>query len=683
MENRKRVLTLAVAGSYDEHILRNTAERIRDELTGLSGVSLTEIGAAKPLEISIEIPSDTLRAYGITPQDVANRIRSSAIELPAGSIKTEGGEVLVRTSERREYGVEYTDIPIIARPDGSIVRLGDIAEINDGFADIDLETKVDGMPSVTINVYRVGEESPLSVSATVRDYLVEFVPELPEGMHVQILRDDSIVYRDRIDLLLRNAFLGLALVLLMLGLFLEPRLAFWVTLGIPISIIGSFLFLSSTNASINMISLFAFIVTLGIIVDDAIVVGENIYEKREQGMPALKAAIEGAREIAGPVTFAVLTNIVAFMPMLFVPGASARLFMQIPAVAISVFAISLIESIFILPAHLSHAPRRTLFWRIISMPSEFFGGKLQWFIDRVYAPTVAYATREHYLTLACGMAMLILCIGFISGGRIPFTFLPNIDADFISVSARLPVGVSVDRTKAAQDQILEALDKTIEQSGGTETIKNVQAVIGGQLLEMGPIVRPTNEGTNLLAVRVELSEEGNRTISAQEFGKRWRLNTGVIPGIESIRFKSEFGRPAGSAIDAQLSHRDSEILDAASLAVAESLQGFVGVINIDSGVSRGKPQLNYELTPEARSLGLTAAELARQTRSYLFGSEALRQQRGRNELKVMVRLPEEERRTLHTLENLLLPHSLGNRNSPLRSRRRDRRPRVHIDQASK
>ena len=368
----------------------------------------------------------------------------------------------MRTTERREFGAEYADIPIIALPNGSVVTLGEIATIKDGFADIDLETKVDGQPSVTVDVFRIGSETPLSVSKAVRDYLDTLAPELPSGMTIEILRDDSIVYRDRIDLLLRNAFIGLALVLLMLGLFLEPRLAFWVTLGIPISIVGSFLFLSSTDASINMISLFAFIVTLGIVVDDAIVVGENIYEKREQGMSALSASIEGAREIAGPVTFAVLTNIVAFMPMLFVPGASAKLFMQIPAVAISVFAISLVESIFILPAHLSHAPKRTLFWRVVSIPSEQFGKGLQWTIDRLYAPTVKYATREHFLTIACGLAMLILCIGFIAGGRIPFSFLPNIEADFVAVSARLPVGVSAKRTETAQEQLLTALDKTIK-----------------------------------------------------------------------------------------------------------------------------------------------------------------------------------------------------------------------------
>ncbi|MEC8818457.1 MAG: efflux RND transporter permease subunit, partial [Planctomycetota bacterium] len=330
MESRNRVVTLAVYGPYPEKVLRGMAERIRDELSIREDVTVTELGSSKAPEISIEIPSAVLRSYGITPDEVARRIRSSAVELPAGSLKTDAGEVLIRTTERRDFGREFADIPIIANPDGSVVLLGDMAVIEDGFQDVNQDRMVNGLPAASVEVFRVGTESPISVSSAVTEYLAELAPELPPGMTAEIVQDDSVAYRERINLLLRNAMLGLVLVLLMLGLFLEPRLAFWVTLGIPISILGSFMFLGSTDASINMISLFAFIVTLGIIVDDAVVVGENIYEKREQGMPALQASVEGARQIAGPVTFAILTNIVAFTPLLFVPGASGRFFMQIP-----------------------------------------------------------------------------------------------------------------------------------------------------------------------------------------------------------------------------------------------------------------------------------------------------------------------------------------------------------------
>ena len=473
-------------------------------------------------------------------------------------------------------------------------------------------------------------------------------------MDASVVRDDSIVYRERMELLVRNAMFGLVLVLLMLGLFLEPRLAFWVTLGIPISILGAFLFLSGTDASINMISLFAFIVTLGIIVDDAIVVGENIYEKREQGMPALEAAVQGAREISGPITFAVLTNIVAFAPMLFVPGASGKLFMQIPAVAISVFIVSLIESIFILPAHLSHASPPSLFWRTLAIPSKVFGRGLRWFTERVYAPVVEAASRRRYTTISAGVGMLVLAIAVVASGKLPFTFLPKIDADFVNVNARLPLGTPVERTAAVQERLLSSMARTVDETGGTSVVESVYVVLGSQVGGFGPVARAQQNGGHLLGIQLELVPDGERNISAGEFASIWRENAGDIAGLETISFKSEIGRSTGAAVDVQLSHRDTAVLDAASVELAERLRSFEGVKDIDSGVAMGKPQFNLELTPEGRSMGLTSTDLARQTRSFFFGSEALRQQRGRNEIKVMVRLPENERSTLHTIDTVML-----------------------------
>ena len=335
-ENRNLVVSLAVSGDVTETELREIAEQLRDDLAD-RGHHPVQLSAAKLLEVAIEIPQAVLRSYGITLEQVAAEIRRAALDLPAGSLKTDAGEILVRVTERRDFGSEFATIPIISQADGSTVLLGDVATIRDEFADIDLIPGFNGRPAATVDVYRIGDETPLTVSAATLSALESFRSTMPGGVQVDVVRDDSTVYRERMELLIRNAALGLLLVLTMLGLFLEPRLAFWVTLGIPISILGSFLFLSGTDASINMISLFAFIVTLGIIVDDAILVGENIYAKREQGMPALDAAIAGARQITAPITFAVLTNIVAFAPMLFVPGASGKLFMQIPAVAISVF----------------------------------------------------------------------------------------------------------------------------------------------------------------------------------------------------------------------------------------------------------------------------------------------------------------------------------------------------------
>ena len=654
LENRNLVLTLAIAGDVPERDLRETAERLRDELTAVEGITQVELGASKPLEVGVEIPQATLRAYGITLDQVAAEIRRAALDLPAGSLKTDAGEILVRVTERRDYGADFATIPVIANPDGSTILLGDLAEIRDTFADVDLAAGFNGRPAATVNVYRIGDETPLSVSAATLGLLDRFRTTVPKDLEVSVVRDDSIVYRERMELLVRNAMLGLVLVLLMLGLFLEPRLAFWVTLGIPISIFGSFLFLSGTNASINMISLFAFIVTLGIIVDDAIVVGENIYEKREQGMPAMEAAIAGARQIAGPITFAVLTNMVAFAPMLFVPGSSGKLFMQIPAVAISVFIVSLIESIFILPAHLSHAPSPSLFWRLLGKPSKFFGRGLRWFIDRLYAPVVAFTSRQRYSTIAAGVGMLTIALAVLVSGKLPFTFLPKIDADFVLVNARLPLGTPAERTVAVQERLLSSMARTVDETGGPSVIESIYVILGGQVGGFGPLANARSSGGNILGIQLELVPEDDRNVSAADFTRIWRQNTGDIAGIESISYQSEIGQTTGAAVDVQLSHRDTGILDAASLELADRLKVFDGVKDIDSGVALGKPQFNLELTPEGRSLGLTSTDLARQARSFFYGTEALRQQRGRNEVRVMVRLPEDERETLHTIDTVVL-----------------------------
>ena len=372
VEVRNQVLSLMVYGDQDEQTLRDLAEQIRDELLQRPDITLVELGAVPRLEIAVEVPQRNLRAHNLTLGRIAREIREAAVELPAGGLKAAGGEILLRTQERRDYASQYTDIPVASAPDGSRITVGDIAEITDGFEDSDFEAFYNNQPAIQIDVYRVAKETPQSVSAGVRAYVDEVRPRLPAGVGLTIWNDFSEVYRDRMGLLLKNAFLGLALVLLLLGLFLDPKLAFWVTLGIPISIMGAFLFMPLGGASINMISLFAFIITLGIVVDDAVVVGENIYERRQRGLPFMRAAVEGAREIAGPVVFAVLTNIVAFLPLMFVPGPTGKFFLNIPAVTIAVFAVSLIESLFVLPAHLSRQPKPSRVWQILGRPQLLF-----------------------------------------------------------------------------------------------------------------------------------------------------------------------------------------------------------------------------------------------------------------------------------------------------------------------
>ncbi len=353
--SRKRyVVSLALYGDQSERVLREYAEYLRDRLLQDPDITQVELVGVRNYEISVEIPQNTLRAYNLTLEEVAQRIARTSVELPGGAVKTSGGDILVRVKERKDYGHEFGQIPIITSTDGTQVLLEDIADIKDGFEETDNAATFNGEPAVMIEVYRIGDQTPVSVSDAVKRTVTAVNQELPPGLTVVPRNDRSEIYRQRMGLLVRNGCVGLGLVFLLLALFLEIRLAFWVALGIPISFLGSLLFLPTMDVSINMISMFAFIVTLGIVVDDAIVVGENIYYHHQRGVPWFNAAISGTREIAMPVTFSVLTNMIAFVPMFFVSGIMGKVFKQIPVVVISVFAISLVECFWILPAHVGH-----------------------------------------------------------------------------------------------------------------------------------------------------------------------------------------------------------------------------------------------------------------------------------------------------------------------------------------
>jgi multidrug efflux pump subunit AcrB len=657
ISTRNRVVSLAVAGDFDEQVIRDRAEHMRDALLAAPGITQVELKFIRPLEIAIEIPDERLRAYGLTLEGVARTIQQGATELPAGSIRTEGGEVLLRTTERRDYASEFEQLPLITRTDGTTLTLGQVADVREGFRDIDLAAWVDGKPAALVEVFRVGDETPISVSKATREWLATYQEQLPPGMHIGIWNDDSEIYQERIDLLLRNAFVGLVLVLLMLGLFLEPRLAFWVMLGIPISILGSFLLLPLSGASINMISLFAFLVTLGIIVDDAVVVGENIYEKRQEGMSTLDAAIMGTREISGPVFFAVTTNMVAFLPMFFVPGGEGKLFMQIPAVTIAVFFVSLVESIFVLPAHLAHEGADTAFWRLLSYPSNLFGKGLHWFIQRLYRPAVYAAARHRMTTIAIGLALLGTAVGYVGGGHIGFTFMPDIDAGVVTARMRLPVGVPRVEAERVRAHLMEAADRVIADLGTDASVPGHISTIGAALSAFGPHGDGgSGGGTSVVSAMLEV--EAGSSITGKQFADRWRDEVGHIAGVESFVLDARIGS-AESALEIQLTHSNRDTLDAAAAEVAKLVAGYQGAKNIDSGVATGKTQLDFTLTPEAKAYGLTAAGVARQVRHAFYGAEALRQQRGRNEVRIMVRLPESERRTLDTIEHLMLRTPAG------------------------
>ncbi len=645
---RAQAISVVIYGDQKEKVLRELAEQARDEMLDRADITYVEISGARPLEISIEVPEEKLRAFGVTLPEIAAKIRRTAVEIPAGGVKTRGGEILLRTAERRDLGDEFKDIPILTTRDGTPVRLEEIATIKDGFAETDVSAMYEGKRAVTLDVFSVGDESPTEVAAAAKEYVEILKKDLPPGVFVSTWGDMAELYSQRLDLLLRNAQIGLVLVLVILGLFLEPRLAFWVTAGIPISFMGAFLVLPSLDVSLNMVSLFAFIVTLGMVVDDAIVVGENIFRLRRNGVPPIEAAISGAREVAMPVTFSVITTIAAFSPLLFVPGTRGKFMYVIPAVVILVLAVSLIESFFILPAHLGHLGKPRLLAALIHHQQKV-SRAVERFVEHAYGPVLKAALRQRWITLAFGIAIFFSAIGLVMGGQVKWVFWPEEESDWIVVDAKLPFGAPIQETEQVMQRIIRAAHEVIEENGGPQISKGIFSVLGASRNEAG---------THITRVVTNLVPTDKRPLSSSEFASEWRKKVGKIPGLESLNFDSSTGR-SSAPIDIELSHRKVKVLEAAAADLAQQLNTYEGLKDIDDGVELGKAQIDFTLSPQGQSAGLTSTDLAGQVRGAYYGNEALRQQRGRNEIRIMVRLPRSERESLSSVENLIIRTPAG------------------------
>ncbi len=659
VSRRRQVLSVVLYGDQDERILREFAEQVRDRFVQDPEITQVELSAVRPLEIGIEVPQECLRAYGLTLDDVARKVREAAVEVPGGGIKTSGGEILVRMKERRDYGNEFADIPILTSNDGTRLLLGDIATINDGFEDTDQSAWYNGHPAVMVGVYRVGNETPVGVSEAVHRHTRELEQILPEGIGLEVWNDMSDIYQQRMDLLLRNGYLGLTLVFVLLALFLEARLAFWVTMGIPISFLGTVLLLPLMGVSINMVSLFAFIIALGIVVDDAIIVGENVYEWRRQGLPFLQAAVRGAREVVQPVTFSILTNIAAFMPLFFVPGVMGKIFRVIPAVVVLVFLMSLLECLFVLPAHLGHQKdfRAGGIRRWVHGCQKRFSEWFSRMIRERYGPLLRKALEYRYVTLAVGLSLLMLTAAYVSSGRMGMTMFPRVESDLALATAVLPYGTAVEVTEQVQADLMRAAEEIIDEHGGDTLVEGILAEIGGSTAEGGPISQGGGgaSGGHTTTVRVFLTPPDQRPLGTAEFVKLWRERVGSIPGLESLAFRSDTGGPGGgAALTVELSHPKLETLEQAGAELAEVIRTFPNARDVDDGFTPGKRQFDFRILPTGQSLGLSASDVARQVRNAYYGAEVVRQQRGRNEVKIMVRLPEAERVSEHDLEELLI-----------------------------
>ncbi|MGB6928617.1 MAG: efflux RND transporter permease subunit [Syntrophobacteria bacterium] len=652
---RRQVLNVTVFGDAPESTIKHLTERIKDDITNLPGITLAELAGLRKGEIHIEVSEKSLRRYGLTLGKVAEAVRRASLDLPAGSVKTAGGEILVRTKGRRYYAGDYRDIAVISRTDGSKVTLAQIAQLRDGFEDVDLFTRFQGKPAGLIEVYRVADQNALEVAATVKQYIEETRPSLPEGVDISIYRDRSRILKSRIRLLLKNMAFGLILVSLLLGMFLNARLAFWVTLGIPISFMAGLVLLPTFGVSINMISLFAFIMVLGIVVDDAIVVGENIFRRQEEGLEPLKGAVAGTLEVGRPVVFAVLTTVAAFYPLLLGSGVMGKLIRNIPTVVILVLLGSLVECLLILPAHLVASKHRTK----RSMEEKRTARWLKWFIRRPYAWAVHFCVRWRYATVALGIAILLVTVGIWRAGWIKFTLFPKVESDFLTCSLTMPAGTPVERTaeiaglveQAGKEALAEADEKRSEDA--TSLLKGIITRVGRHGRGHGPMASGPQSGSHLAQITMELLEGEKRDVTATQLGNLWRQKVGIVPDAEAITYQSVLFS-AGNAVEVHMSLDDHDLLEAAAEELQAELKTYPGVLDVSDSFLPGKDEMQLKLKLTARSLGLTLDDLAKQVRHAFYGAEALRLQRDQDEVKVMVRYPESKRKSLGSVEDMYI-----------------------------
>jgi len=665
-DGQPEVITIAVHGYVDEVSLLNIAEKVRDEVSELPNITQTRLGK-KPREISIEVSEKTLQKYGISFDYIANKIRTSSMDVPGGAIETYDGEILIRSKGQAYTGDEFGIIPVLSLSDGSTVLLRDIAEIDDGFQDVEYDIKFNREPALLIRVYRTGEQNALDIAEEVHKYIKKKNPLMPPGISLTTMKDESVILKGRIELLTENAYLGLTLVLIVLALFLKPKLAAWVSLGIPISFMGGFWLLPLFDVSINMISLFTFILVLGIVVDDAIVVGENIHIHLKRGLSGVDAALEGAYQVAKPVIFAVLTTMVTFSPMILVEGATGKIWKIIPVVTIVVLMFSLIESLTILPAHLAHMKidenkkenKFLAWWSRIQLSIHNW---LQSFIKNRYIPFLELALRNRGNTVAISISIFILTVGLVASGFIRFNFFPPLEADIVIAGVEYPEGTPVSLTKSGLEQVEKSAYKLKDSLEvlypDNKVFINMVSTAGDQPIKTQSARGPGNLdasffGSHLAECVIELAPGEERSISTVDISRIWRELTGPIPGVKQVTFDSDLFT-TGAPIEIQLSSVNRDDLREVTSTLKDKLQTYAGVFDIKDSFSAGKDEIKLNLRPEAQNYGVTMASLARQVRQAFYGDEVQRVQRGRDEVKVFLRYPKEERVSLNNLEQMMV-----------------------------
>ena len=652
---QQQVNLVSVYGDVDERTLKEYVKQIRNEIVSLPGITRAQILGSRPYEISIEVSEFTLEKYDMTLAEVATAIRRGSLDLPAGSIRSDAGDIQLRTKGQAYTEQDFENILIRTNPDGSRVLLKDIADIKDQFAETGHFSEFNGEPAITIQVFSVGDQSELEISQTVRDYVAAKQASSPSGINLTAWADVTYYLKGRLDMMVKNLLIGALLVFLSLALFLRLKLAFWVMVGLPVAFLGTFFLMPQFDITLNLISLFGFILVLGIVVDDAIVIGESAYTNMRAKGHSIENVLEGVFKVAMPATFGVLTTIAAFIPILMISGVMGQFFSSIGWVVTLCLVFSIVESKLILPAHLAHMQvrhyREDTHNRLIRF-QRFFSEGLHTFVDEYYSPFLAKCLQRRYLTLSVFISTLILTMGLLAGGILRSVFFPDIAADFVEVNLLMNEGTPIARTHDAIRQLQDGLwqlDAEISQQQGLES--------GGLVTGMLSFAQGDTGGR----IITELVKEDKAVLTGPEILRRWRENVGEIPGAKQLGFSIAAGPGGGAAISIQLIGADIEQIGRASQELTRRLRTYEGLYDIRNTYERGRPEIKLKVKPEAEALGITLQDLASQVRAGFYGTEVQRIQRGQDEVKVMVRFPQHERDSVGYLDNMKIRTPNGGR----------------------
>ena len=662
LEFRREVISVVVSADLPEADLRILGEMVRDDLTALPEVSMADLVAVRPYELVIEVDQATLEQYQLRIADLVQAIRNHSIDLPAGAIKTSGGEILLRTMGQAYNTRDFERIPLRASPSGSMLLLGDVARVMDTFDEEPLDAILNGKTAVMIEVYRTGEQNAIDVGRSVREYVADKRESLPPGVSIDYWRDRSRVVQLRLDTLTNSAIQGGILIFIALTLFLRFSVAVWVCVGIPVSFLGALALMPSLGVTLNTVSLFAFILVLGIVVDDAIITGENVYRHFTEKGESVDAIIAGTQEVATPVTFGLLTTIAAFTPLLFMEGVRGPIFAQIPLIIIPALVFSWVESKLILPAHLRSVkvakPRGP--FRFIQTLQHHIAIGLERFATGVYQPLLRRAIGRRHLTFAIFTAATLIIVSFVVSGRYGYTFFPRIESEIARATLTMPAGTSVDQTRGHIDHMARQAyylqEKHQEPDGSGPVIRNILVSVGWT----GTGSPGMGGNPELGQVTLELipPEERLNQITTNAIVREWRELIGTIPGAKDLLFRAEIGR-AGNPVDVQLTGPDFNRLAEVADILKQRYAEYPGLFDIQDSFDQGKQEIQLRLLPEAKLLGLTTHDLAQQVRAAFFGTEAQRIQRGRDDVRVMVRYPKDERRNLASLETMKIRTQSG------------------------